>query len=364
MSKSKITLIGPEKIFYHPEILNKILNGEHCFPIHLHLGLVNYCNHNCRFCYAYWQQKRKEQINKNRLREILEEMQLLGLKAVTVCGSGEPTLHPDFYNIIVDIHTLGLEVGLLTNGSRLETKTIDMLADVATFVRFSFTGGIPSIHKMVHGSSDFEKVTENLQKLIQSRGARLFPTIGVQFILTSYSLKGLLPAVKLAKELGADYFAVKPCLDPPQHLVTIDNKIDIEIVNILLYEVMQFHDKNFTVFTKEPQHRNILLEQGKKNYTRCVGGSIRVIMEQDYKLYHCPFYMGPEDCLGDVSEQTFRSVWSGKPHIDFLNKLDLDKCTAGCIHNELNKLLETLIHNKGIIKDNLIYDPFCHPNFI
>jgi MoaA/NifB/PqqE/SkfB family radical SAM enzyme len=272
MFNKNINLIGPEKIFYHPESLRKLLNGEECFPVHLHLSLVNYCNHKCKFCYAYRLQKGKEQIDSQRLLEILEEMRSLGLKAVTVCGSGEPTLHNDFYNIIHNMHMLGLEIGLFTNGSRLTAKLIDILAGVATFVRFSFTGGTPVIHKYVHGSSDFLKIIQNLKALIKSRGTRSFPTIGVQYVLTSYSQDGLITAAKLAKELGTDYFAVKPCVDPPLKKCCVENSISIETVNLLLDDVLQLQDKNFSVFAKKSQHQSILVEQGKKNYRRCWGG--------------------------------------------------------------------------------------------
>jgi MoaA/NifB/PqqE/SkfB family radical SAM enzyme len=365
MQNEKISLIGPEKIFYHPRILENIVKGEDCFPVHMHLGLVNYCNHHCIFCYAQRQQTRKQQICRERLLEIITEMRTLGLKAVTVCGSGEPTLHPNFYNIIDDMHSLGLEIGLFTNGSLLTSKMTAMLAAVATFVRFSFTGGTPAIYNAVHRSSEFIKVTENLRKLIQSRGTNLFPSIGIQFVLTSYSQEGILLAAAQAKELGADYFAIKPCLDPPQNNINTKNTISMQRVNDLICEIKLMEDSNFIIFAKKSQHENILIEQGKKNYTRCWGGgAFRVIMEQDFKLYHCPFYMNNEDCLGDLTYENFSNVWLSQKHKDFINNIDLHKCTSGCAYNEHNKLIEKIVRNKKMIIRNLTHDPFCHPNFV
>ena len=70
-----------EKIFYHKEHLNEVLSGStEVFPIHVELGLTNFCNHNCEFCYAAGSKftadpsRKRVEIDTDRLGEIIREM--------------------------------------------------------------------------------------------------------------------------------------------------------------------------------------------------------------------------------------------------------------------------------------------------
>jgi organic radical activating enzyme len=57
-----------------------------------------------------------------------------GCQSVTITGGGEPTLHPDFDEMITKITDWKIQVGLVTNGTRLPTlKTLDKI----TWIRIS-----------------------------------------------------------------------------------------------------------------------------------------------------------------------------------------------------------------------------------
>ena len=87
-----------EKIFYHKEHLNEVLSGStEVFPIHVELGLTNFCNHNCEFCYAAGSKftadpsRKRVEIDTDRLGEIIREMRSLGVRSTNLVGSGEST---------------------------------------------------------------------------------------------------------------------------------------------------------------------------------------------------------------------------------------------------------------------------------
>lgn len=93
-------------------------NGKRVIPTHLQLNITNKCNLTCKFCscadrdLSLWQTKE----------HIVSEMikfKELGGKAVTIAGGGDPTVHPDFDEIIGLIDDIGIKIGLVTNGIKL-----------------------------------------------------------------------------------------------------------------------------------------------------------------------------------------------------------------------------------------------------
>ena len=179
-----------EKILYFPEHLQALVDKKEAYPIHMQLGPVNYCNHDCTFCFAARsmfdaQEVPRQRIDVERLMEVVEEMIPLGLRSATLVGSGEPTLHPRIDEIISGLGDLGVEVGLFTNGSCVTDKTASAIAKHCTFVRFSLTGATKEIHDLVHANGDFDRVIENMKKIVDTRTGQ-FPTLGSQFILASY----------------------------------------------------------------------------------------------------------------------------------------------------------------------------------
>ena len=91
--------------------------------INFEIDLTNGCNHRCSFCQwgSYLEYNRatlKSQIVVKALPELIH----FGTKAITWTGGGEPTVHKDFFKILEKSYRLGLDNGLLTNGSLLKEK--------------------------------------------------------------------------------------------------------------------------------------------------------------------------------------------------------------------------------------------------
>ena len=128
-----ISRLSFEKVFYFPDHLQALVDGKEAYPIHLQIGPVNYCNHDCTFCYAARsmfdaQNAPRTQIDVARMLEIVEEMVPLGLRAATLVGSGEPTLHPQIDEIISGLAQRNVEVGLFTTGSCVTDKIAGLIS--------------------------------------------------------------------------------------------------------------------------------------------------------------------------------------------------------------------------------------------
>ena len=100
--------------------------------------MTNFCNHTCSWCYINWNQSGQQNKRSGtdrpapkpiqadyKIVEALREAKELGLKAVTIVGDGEPTLHKQFVNIINDIKALDIDIGVFSNMSFKKKEVFD-----------------------------------------------------------------------------------------------------------------------------------------------------------------------------------------------------------------------------------------------
>ena len=66
------------------------------------------CNLRCRYCYAGSGEDSAEIAEFKMLKHIISEAKELGIKSVVVIGGGEPTLYPDFRELVAYIDSLGI----------------------------------------------------------------------------------------------------------------------------------------------------------------------------------------------------------------------------------------------------------------
>ena len=125
--------VFPLKLF-DPAIIQSI-KGGYIPPVHLQLNPTNRCNLKCKFCSCA--NKDDHEMSYDQAKDILERFKLLGTKAITLTGGGEPLCHPSINAIIAYCNMLALEVGLVSNGVLLDS--LDDSLDIR-WCRISLSG--------------------------------------------------------------------------------------------------------------------------------------------------------------------------------------------------------------------------------
>ena len=98
------------------------------------LLLTNYCNRECTYCFAKGKisfsgmERKPAHISLDDLDKVIAFMKASNLKVFSLLG-GEPTLHPEFIQIITKILGEGFSIKLFTNGMMPE-KVLDFLASL------------------------------------------------------------------------------------------------------------------------------------------------------------------------------------------------------------------------------------------
>lgn len=107
-------------------------------PLRIEFELTNYCNANCFFCprnnitsFGYMKKGKFENFL-NKLMLFKKNMWLnkkydMNSPVIVLGGYGEPLLHPDIFSFIEIAKKRNFIVELITNGSLLETETVNQL---------------------------------------------------------------------------------------------------------------------------------------------------------------------------------------------------------------------------------------------
>jgi len=136
MKRISYTAAGnvPWKLLLRPEIVAAIKRGF-IPPVHLQINPTNACNLNCPFCSCALR-NRWEQIEFERLMKFIRTCAGMGAMAMTITGGGEPLLYPNINELIRQSVSLGIKVGLVTNGTQFG-KLLGSTIDRLTWIRIS-----------------------------------------------------------------------------------------------------------------------------------------------------------------------------------------------------------------------------------
>lgn len=129
-------------------------------------------------------------------------------------SGGEPTLHPEFAEIVSFIHTLGLPFRLLTNGRWPEPEQVlallQPLASTITLLA-SLHGPDASAHEPFSGvPGSFAEAAANVRR---AAGAGM--RVSTSTVLTRYNWNRAEEMVAFARSLGADHAVFNRYIGPP-----------------------------------------------------------------------------------------------------------------------------------------------------
>jgi MoaA/NifB/PqqE/SkfB family radical SAM enzyme len=206
------TIYSQAKPLYHIDRVDALRQGVTPAPVHVQLILSDLCNQDCSFC-AYRISsglstelfKTPETHNPNRRMdtqkafEIITDCAEIGVRAIQFTGGGEPTVHKDWYKLILYAQKLGLETALVTNGVRM--ANIDALVSLA-WLRVSIDAGSARMYSSVRRVSEKHWLAawDNLKRaVLVCQG-----TVGVGYVVTPDNFHGIAACAERARDSGAD----------------------------------------------------------------------------------------------------------------------------------------------------------------
>jgi hypothetical protein len=194
-------------------------------PLSINLDLTTACNYACAHCIDWDLLNSGISHDERALRESLSRMAGAGLRSVILIGGGEPTLHPRFGPFVRHLKSLGLQVAVVSNGSR--NDRILEVADAfgsGDWVRLSLDAGTDATFQVMHRPKrpvTLEEICAGVRPIKEKNPAL---RVGFSFVVVwsgserepgapvHDNVDEVPLAARLARDSGFDYVSFKPFL--------------------------------------------------------------------------------------------------------------------------------------------------------
>lgn len=266
----------------------------------VYIYITEKCQLHCKHCYLGTRLKRAATMPFDQICHNLKVWKALGGSKLCLLG-GEPTLHPQFEDVVRYSIDLGYEkITMDTNGLQIAAKKLSAFdsSDI-TFIRVSLDGGSPETHEWIRGKGTFETVVNTIRGLCDKGfDTRIICTVN------KMNMKDCLDILPLADDLGVN--TVK------YHIFSgVGNGKDIAQWVLTPYEWVEF--TSLLLEQKGEYTTNIVYqtayadeELGKwyhtEGYEGCVGKYLdRVSIFPDNKVYVCCYLFDTDMNFADMS---------------------------------------------------------------
>jgi len=334
---------SPYRILFHKDRLEKFYNDEFFVPVSIGVNLTNVCNFNCVWCAEREYRKKfsTSSLAYDTVLKLVEDLGKLGVKAITWDGGGEPTQHPEFFNIFSSLNSK-LQHGLITNGSALY-KFPKKVADTFSYIRVSLDSGTSKTHSKLHGVKRevFSKILFGISKL-KNEGYK--GIIGVSYIVSPDNVEEIVTAASVVKNAGADYIQFKP-------LRGEDSKVCIVDANKFLEETYSLNSDSFSVFaTRLNDSVGFDKNRGYKFcYAHRFVGAISANGAVELCCHSKHFKKSLE--FGNINNDSFYNIWKSKKRNDVIKIVEknpkfVESVCPYCRMDVINKMLD--IYKNGV----------------
>jgi len=362
---------NPLKIWHHADRLQALAAGQDVAPITVEVDPIAYCNHHCFWCVD--PSHKPETASRIFLWQFLEELadfriNGFGVQGIVFKGGGEPTLHPDFIDLLEKTHSLGFDIGVVTNGSRLlKSGLAEGLARWASYVRVSIDGPTPETHQRIHGSRDFDKIVVGLEKLMLLRHQR-HPIIGLSFAMDHAMIPVIPEAIALGDRIGADYVLIRPPFFEEVGRTSTMKTDQAAELRRMLAQAAQAYPGPMDVLVgtwvgdaeRSEAKETEVTPSGRRAHQlrddlpiehrlgRCWASPLLAVMAADGQVYGCcnlrfldTWRFGQVDYDHGV---TLAEVWAGERRRQVLKRMLATECIAHCTHPmaRYNEIIEVL----------------------
>jgi MoaA/NifB/PqqE/SkfB family radical SAM enzyme len=322
--------------------LNELKIAKHYYdprrmgPIMVDIHPTLACQNRCNFCISdnphvsgveRKNYSRKHQLDWPVLKNALVDMKNIGVKSIQLTGGGEPTLYPQFDELMDEVSRFN--TGLITNGILLGELSDSIIGNVE-WLRVSLDASNAKMYMQIKKNEAFNKVISGLTTALDQY--RKTPTrtkrVGVAYVLTAENIEGIVEVAELMQDIRPDYLQFKDVVNRGMMLTDFyHNKIDKAIAEAreVTSVPILYSKHNGIDFNQDPT-------------TDCRATDYVAALGADGKVYGCCHleYL-PQASYGSIYEKSFSDIWNSRPKITIREELCWN-CRFGNINQIINKL--------------------------
>ncbi|HMA67849.1 MAG TPA: radical SAM protein [Desulfosalsimonadaceae bacterium] len=341
-------------------------------PVSINLDLTTACNFACPHCVD------SEIINSGgvlpleEVKKSLDTLRAHGLLSVILLGGGEPTLYKNFGEVVRYMKDKGLQVGIVTNGSRLERiAEIAHLLEKHDWLRLSLDAASQETFDKLHRPKTRVLLQDILANARDVKAQNPELSLGYSFVIMweglhlngvpiAPNLHEMKDAAGLAAEHNFDYISFKPCLIrlPDLHQESLLDNVDrekeqriIENVGAKLAEAKDGAGERIKIL--ESVNLIAMLEhrahEMKKQPETCHMQVFNSVLAPA-GIFHCPAFRGVDtakiaEADGYAGEEKFQETLTRlrQSIASFNARKECDR--IACFYNHVNWWMEDFIRS-------------------
>ena len=298
---------------------------EQGIPLTGNFELTPFCNLDCKMCYVHLdhtQYRKADLLTVGTWKNLVYQAHKSGMRNASITG-GECLTYPDFDELYLYFHELGVVPGILSNGILIDRK-IDLLKQhPPKMIQISLYGSSEDAYEKVTGHRVFHTVYRNLQ-LLRDAG------IPVKITTTpnEYMRNDVIPLFEAVHKLNIPMF-VNANLIPPRkntgreiHDLTIDEYVDI-------YKAQSRLNNKEPISVELADLPDESHEGIKKYGLMCGAGRSSFGIRYDGRMCPC---LSLGDITVDVLDVGFDSAW--KQINEIANNYPLPEECGLCVYRE------------------------------
>jgi MoaA/NifB/PqqE/SkfB family radical SAM enzyme len=305
-----------------------IVSRNHVFagPRSVALAISDVCNTNCIMCSCHSPLLEPKDVAAEAYMEprvfegILRECQAMGTFRVVLGGNGEPSLHPQFDEMLKLMDEFGMQPYVLTNGLALDEGRVQLWASVRAHYRFSIHAGDEQTFLAGHPNGrpgQFARLTRAMKALVSSG----VPRVSAMHVIHKANFRHVREMIEHAREVGLRQVLFRPvrALDALAPVVLSPeegSELRAGFAPCLrLAETYGIHTN-----LREYLDNNLWIDSGKVDtvqlYRRipCYIGWLYAEFDRDGTMRPC---LHSKRAMGRVGERSIREMWSSPEYWAF-----------------------------------------------
>ena len=378
MDKYKVKKMDIAKKLHQDFVIDKIKATDWTKgtdgPLIVELDTTEACDMACPGCVSEEIMEAGKKFSSTRLMELAEEFKEIGVKGVVLIGGGEPLAHPKIGDFINYLGENNIAIGITTNGSFIH-KHVEVIAKYVSWTRISMDASTDEMFGKLRptkgGGSKFNFIVKSMRELAKIKKGKL----GFSFLIRTEiegpnvvcNIHEIYDAAVLAKDIGCDYFEIKPSYSYKNNTVHSLVKHDIDKMQQAKKEIERLEElvtDDFSIIkaiTLDASLEGAQINQ-QKDYKMCPATELRTLVTPS-GVYVCPYWRGKDQFrVGNAITTPMKELWNGKTRKNVQNWLDASvHCQFHCLRHDTNlevfKMIKD-INNKKEIESFEEFDRF------
>ncbi|MFP5327025.1 MAG: mycofactocin radical SAM maturase [Acidimicrobiia bacterium] len=303
-------------------------------PICLTWEITYGCNLACIHCLSSSGRRDPRELSTAEAQQVIDDLQAMQVFYVNI-GGGEPTIRPDFFDLVDYSVAHGVGVKFSTNGTTMTRERAERIAGTDYVdVQISIDGANATTNDAVRGGGSFDAAL-NAMELLANAG---FGEFKISVVVTRHNVAELDDLASLAERFGAQLRLTR--LRPSGRGADTWNELHpTQEQQLLLYRWLRDRPN---VLTGDSFFHLSALGEPLPGLNLCGAGRVVCLIDPVGDVYACPFVLHDEFKAGSVRDHGgFAKVWRESERFASLREPgsagacascgSYDACQGGCM---------------------------------